>query len=224
MTGVIGPLAEASAWLQDIGVSSGPIFGTLYVVASLLGFPSGILTLAGGFIYGPVVGTPIASLASTAAAVAGFLIARWLSGSTAFGERLRAGGSGRLPGLSAVGGGVRHHPFASIVLLRLSPVLPFTPLNYALGLTDVPLRTYALASWLGMLPGTVVYASAGAAVSNAAALIAFDAPTGPAGLTLVAAGLAATVGVVLLFSSAVRRPLCRDRSAGVPAPAERSAS
>jgi uncharacterized membrane protein YdjX (TVP38/TMEM64 family) len=90
-----------------------------------------------------------------------------------------------------------------VALLRLSPVFPFNVLNYALSLTRVRWRDYALASLVGMLPGTAMFVYLGSVVQLAAR------PQGrsPLEWALFAAGLAATVTATLLVTRAARRAL-----------------
>ena len=68
--------------------------------------------------------------------------------------------------------------FKIVALLRLSPLFPFSVLNYALGLTRVRLRDFVLASWLGMLPGTALYVYLGSLFTNVGDLLAGSPPAG----------------------------------------------
>ena len=90
-----------------------------------------------------------------------------------------------------------------VLLARLSPIIPFTALNYALGLTPVPLSTYAAASWIGMLPGTILYVYIGS--------IARAATQSQSRSTwewvFYGIGLAATVAVTILIARSARRAL-----------------
>ena len=76
------------------------------------------------------------------------------------------------PRFRAIDQAVKHEGFKIVLLTRLSPVFPFNLLNYAFGLTPVSLRDYFLASWIGMLPGTVMYVYLGSAAKNLADLAA----------------------------------------------------
>ena len=104
-----------------------------------------------------------------------------------------------------------------MLLTRLSPVLPFTLLNYAYGVTRVSFRDYALASWIGMLPGTILYVSLGAAARSLTQILAGDvSPAGGGGTILLAVGLLATIAVTVVVTRAARRAL-RGAVAGADA-------
>jgi len=93
-----------------------------------------------------------------------------------------------------------------VVLTRLSPVFPFTLLNYAYGLTSVSLRDYVLASWVGMMPGTVMYVYLGSlartGTTSASSRTAAE-------WALYGVGLVATIGVTLLVTRIARRALAQ---------------
>ena len=92
-------------------------------------------------------------------------------------------------------------------LLRLSPVFPFSFMNYAIGITRISFRDYLLAS-VGMLPGTVLYVYYGKLVGDVAALAGGAAPERDAGYyAILAIGLAATVAVTALVTRIARRAL-----------------
>ena len=94
-----------------------------------------------------------------------------------------------------------------MLLLRLSPLIPYNALNYALSLTGVGLREYVIASWLGMLPGTVLYVALGAGARSLAAAMTGEGERPAAWIALGVAGLAATAAAVWLVTRAARRAL-----------------
>ena len=107
--------------------------------------------------------------------------------------------------------------FKIVVLLRLSPVLPFSALNYALGLTRVSLRDYVLGSWIGMLPGTVLYVYLGSLVTSASELAGGGRPdAGPWGRVLYWGGLAATLIVTVVVTRVAKRALASALSRSTP--------
>ena len=97
--------------------------------------------------------------------------------------------------------------FKIVLLTRLSPLFPFTLLNYAFGLTKVRFRDYLLASWIGMLPGTVMYIYLGSTVKELADVAAGNVEGGPARRVLFFVGLAATVVVTVYVTRLARRAL-----------------
>ena len=162
--------------------------------------PGSVLTLTAGFLFGPLLGTAVVSAASTAGAAAAFLIGRYVARPAV--ER-RIAGNARF---AAVDAAIGAQGAKIVLLLRLSPLFPFTLLNYALSLTRIEFVPYVLASWAGMLPGTVAYVALGGA-GKAAAETAAGAGAGPLQLALYAVGAGATLWATALISKAASRAL-----------------
>lgn len=80
-------------------------------------------------------------------------------------------------------------------------------LNYAYGLTSLPFRTYVLASWIGMLPGTIMYVYLGSAANSLATLLSGEAPRSAGQQALFALGLAATVAVTIIVTRRAKHAL-----------------
>jgi len=106
--------------------------------------------------------------------------------------------------------------FKIVLLTRLSPVFPFNVLNYLFGLTDVRLRDYVLASWIGMFPATVLYVYFGTTIQNLTALIAGRFEGGAVQGALLAGGLAATLVVAVVVARIARRAIADE----IPAEAD----
>lgn len=207
-------LSEAVGGLEDLIAGAGAagplIFIAAYVAATVLLVPGSVLTLAAGFLFGPVLGTAVVSLASTAGAAAAFLVGRYLARPAV---ARRIAGNARW---AAVDSAVGAQGAKIVLLLRLSPLFPFTLLNYALSLTKIEFGPYVLASWAGMIPGTVAYVGLGGA-GRAAAESAAGAGAGPLQLALYALGAGATLGATLLISRAASKAL-EEAAAGDGAP------
>jgi uncharacterized membrane protein YdjX (TVP38/TMEM64 family) len=159
------------------------------------------LTLAGGALFGVVRGVVYVFAAAVLGSTASFLIARHLA-RDAVARRIE--GDARFQAIDhAVGEQGRRIVF----LLRLSPVFPFSLLNYALGLTRVRLVDYLVAS-LGMLPGTVLYVYLGKAAGDVAAVAGgVRSERGLADWALLGVGLTATAIVTILITRIARRAL-----------------
>lgn len=186
-----------------------------------------MLTLAAGALYGPLQGTVLASVASTAGATASFLIARYLARPWVTEKFLTTAAdadskdtdtitppakpaSNTKPPLKSpaaifqrIDKGVAKQGARLVLLLRLSPLIPFSLSNYLYGLTAVPLPSYVGASWLGMLPGTFAYVYLGSAAR--AAVEAAAAGGGEGGgvspqMVLFVVGAAATLGATKILA------------------------
>ena len=141
--------ADLLAWVSRRGALSGVILCLAWIPAAVLLVPGSILTLGTGFLFGGVWGLVVVSIGSTLGATAAFIVGRRLGRDWV---RERIGGHERMRG---VDGAIAREGLKVVLLLRLSPLIPYNALNYALSLTAVGLRDYVLGSWLGMLPGTV---------------------------------------------------------------------
>lgn len=196
-------LRAALARIEDLGPLGAAAFVGIYVVACVLLVPGSVLTLGAGAVYGVVRGSLLVSLASTLGATAAFLAGRYLA---------RDWVARRLEGnerFRAIDEAVGREGWKIVGLTRLSPVFPFFLLNYAYGLTRVSLRDYVLASWAGMIPGTVLFVYLG---SLAGSLAALDAPGGgrsSAQWALYLVGLAATLAVTVYVTRIARAALAK---------------
>jgi uncharacterized membrane protein YdjX (TVP38/TMEM64 family) len=191
-------LAERARNTGALGVA---LFIAAYVVSTVAFLPGSILTLAAGFAYGPLWGVAIASPASVAGATCAFLLGRTLLREWA---AARVGESARVRAIDAA---VSHEGFKIVLLLRLSPIIPFNALNYALSLSKVKVRTYVLASFLGMLHGTAMWVYLGSLAPAAAELSSAASGGGTTGTVLYITGLAATVAAAVIGARAARRAL-----------------
>lgn len=199
-------LREAFEGIRDLG-PWGPVgFVVLYVAATVLLVPASILTLGAGAVFGVGRGVVTVWIGATLGATAAFLIGRYLA-RDAVARRLAA-----YPSFAAIDTAVAREGWKIVGLTRLSPALPFIVLNYAFGLTRVSLRDYVLASWLGMLPGTVMYVYLGSLAGNLATLGAARTRT-PTEWGLYVVGLLATVAVTVYVTRLARGAL-QNRVAG----------
>jgi uncharacterized membrane protein YdjX (TVP38/TMEM64 family) len=129
-------------------------FMLIYAAAVALSIPGGaLLTMAGGFLFGVVAGTCYVVIAATIGATIVFLIAR-----TALGDSLRRRTG---PGLRRMEAGFRENALNYLLFLRLIPVFPFWLVNLVPAFLGVPLATYVAATLVGIIPGSLVYASVG---------------------------------------------------------------
>jgi uncharacterized membrane protein YdjX (TVP38/TMEM64 family) len=194
-------LRKALDGIAALGPWGPPIFVLLYVLATVLFLPGWILTLGAGVVYGVVKGSMLVSISATLGATAAFLVGRHLA---------RGWVAARIEGnprFRAIDEAVAREGWKVVVLTRLSPAFPFNLLNYAFGLTRVTLRDYVLASWIGMMPGTVMYVYLGSLAGDLASLGAGRQSRTLAEWALYAIGLLATVAVTVYVTRIARRAL-----------------
>ena len=187
--------------VSELGPWGPAAFLLVYVGATVLLLPGSILTLGAGFVYGLGWGTVLVSASSTLGATASFLIGRHLA---------RDGVAGRIrayPRFAAVDEAVAREGRKVVVLTRLSPAFPFNLLNYAFGITRVKVRHYILASWLGMLPGTILYIYIGSLAGDLATLGIGERTRTPEEWAFYVIGLAATAALTIQVTRLARRAL-----------------
>ena len=153
--------AALEAWVNDAG-SAGPIlFMLIYVIGTVFFLPGSVLTLAGGALFGPVLGTFYNLTAATIGAMISFIAARYIAHD--FVEQ-KTGGR-----LKALKQGVEGEGWKFVAFVRLVPLFPFNLLNYALGLTKIKFSHYSIATYVCMLPGAIAYTYLGYAGREAIA-------------------------------------------------------
>jgi uncharacterized membrane protein YdjX (TVP38/TMEM64 family) len=172
-----------------------------YVVATVLLIPGSILTLGAGFVFGLPIGVAVVSAGSVLGAVSAFLVGRF------FARDWVAARIAGMPRFRALDRATRHEGFVIVLLARLSPLFPFNVINYGFGITSVRLRDYFLASWVGMLPATVLYVYFGSLAKSLAELAGGELETGTAGIALFAVGLVATLALTVVITRKATRAL-----------------
>lgn len=184
--------------VQSLGMWGPVLLAVVYVVATVLMVPGLILTLGAGFAFGLLQGTITASIGSILGATAAFLVGRTMARD--FVSRKAA----EFPKFAAVDRAVKEAGFKIVLLTRLSPAFPFNVLNYLFGITNVRTRDYFFASWIGMLPGTVMYVYFGTAVKSIADLVGGRFEGGAGQKVLLAVGLVATVAATVYVTRLAR--------------------
>ena len=193
----------ALAWISDLGPWGPVFFIVLYILATVLFLPGLIPTMAAGLLFGVFQGTLLVSISSISGATIAFLIGRYLA---------REWVAGKIRGnqkFEAIDVAVAQEGWKIVGLTRLSPVFPFNLLNYAFGVTQVSLKDYFLASWVGMLPGTVMYVYIGSLAGDLAALGSGERSRTPAEWALYGVGLIATVVLTFYITRIAQRALNR---------------
>jgi len=214
--GRVVPIKEAVSsfveWVRTLGGWGPVVFAALYAAACVLMVPGSALTLGAGVLFGVVVGTITVSIASTLGACAAFWLGRTLA------REWVAGKVAGHPRFAAIDAAVGEEGFKIVLLTRLSPVFPFNLLNYALGLTRVSFRSYALASWIGMLPATILVVTVGSSLGSIARITAERAERTGGEWIFFWAGLAAALVAVIFVGRVAKRALARAGAAAEETP------
>eukprot|EP00639_Heterosigma_akashiwo_P004605 CAMPEP_0194584160 /NCGR_PEP_ID=MMETSP0292-20121207/16854_1 /TAXON_ID=39354 /ORGANISM="Heterosigma akashiwo, Strain CCMP2393" /LENGTH=280 /DNA_ID=CAMNT_0039439089 /DNA_START=21 /DNA_END=859 /DNA_ORIENTATION=+ len=154
-------------WVEEHPGEGVVAFASVYVLTTVLFIPGSILTLGAGLVFGRALGTGLGVLlgsisvfigASIGATIA-FLLGRYVLQDSA--QKL----FNKFSVLKAVDKAIENEGLRLVILLRLSPVIPFSAFNYVMGLTRVMFRQYVLGC-VGMLPGTVAYVFIGTSAAG----------------------------------------------------------
>jgi len=193
-------LKKVLSWVADLGPWGPLIYILIYILACVFFIPGSILTLGGGVLFGVIKGSIIVSVAATLGATCAFLVGRhiardWVS------KKIQSN-----PKFQAIDEAVAREGWKIVGLTRLSPVFPFNLLNYAYGLTRVSLRDYFFASWVGMLPGGIMYVYIGSLAGEIAKIGEGRSRT-PAEWALYLVGLIATAAVTVYITRIARSAL-----------------
>src|SRR5262245_2063347 len=188
-------------------------FAAAYVGSCVLLLPASVLTLGAGFAYGVGPGVLLVWLSASVGAIVAFLLGRTL---------LRGSIAARVarnPRFATIDRAVGAQGFRIVLLTRLSPVFPFSLLNYAFGLTRVTTGAYAVATIVGILPGTTMYVYLGSLVTNLTELASGRGSGGGAAREMLyVLGLVATVAVTITVTRIARRALAEATEPATSSP------
>jgi uncharacterized membrane protein YdjX (TVP38/TMEM64 family) len=186
-------------WIQHLGIAGAFIFIGAYALATLLFLPGWLFTVAAGLVYGIVGGTAVALSGAIIGAALAFLAGRYFLRARI--EKLTK----KNQKFSAVDQAIGQQGWKIVGLLRLSPLIPFNLSNYFYGITSVGFWPYLLASSIGMLPGTLLYAYLGAV--GKAGVSGGKSEHSPLQWIFLGVGLAATIAVTVVVSRIANQAL-----------------
>ena len=186
--------------MQALGALGVAVFIGAYAIATVLFLPGALFTIAAGLVYGVLGGAAVALTGATLGASLAFLCGRYLVR-----KRVEEGTKDN-ERFQAIDGAIEKQGWKIIGLLRLSPLIPFNLSNYFYGVTAIKFWPYFLATFFGMMPGTLLYAYLGAA-GKAGLGGGEDGGGGALKWVFFGVGLLVTVAVTVIVSRAARRAL-----------------
>lgn len=192
-------LIQLTDWAQAHPRIAWAGFILAYILAAVFMVPGSILTLAAGVLFGVGLGVALVSLASTLGACCAFLVGRFLARDWVE-SRLEA-----MPRFRALDRAVARRDWLIVLLARLSLVIPYNLLNYALGLTNMRFGAYLFGTLVGMLPAILLYVYLGSVAGSLASLEQTEAPMIPQSLFIV--GLVVTALLILVIARLTARAL-----------------
>ena len=192
-------LIQSTDWAQAHPRIAWAGFILAYILAALFMVPGSILTLAAGVLFGVALGVALVSLAATLGACCAFVVGRFLARDWVE-SRLEA-----MPRFRALDRAVARRGWLIVLLARLSVVIPYNLLNYALGLTNVRFGAYLFGTLVGMLPAIFLYVYLGSVAGSLASLEQTGAPMIPQSLFVT--GLIVTALLIFLIARLTARAL-----------------
>ncbi|HEX3577448.1 MAG TPA: TVP38/TMEM64 family protein, partial [Thermoanaerobaculia bacterium] len=191
-------LKHFQSYVRGLGALGYVVYIAVYAVCVVAFIPASVLTLGAGAIFGFAGGTIVVVIGATIGATLAFLLAR-----TVMRKRIEAMTASNAK-FRALDRAIANEGMKIVFLVRLAVVFPFTWVNYAFGLTAIPLWRYVLATFLGIIPATAAFVFA----SSAATKVATGGTTNITKIVYIAGGLAAIIVSVLIgriASKAIRR-------------------
>ena len=171
-------LPHLQTLIRQSGLFGYSLYILLFIIATLFLLPGSILVIAGGIVFGPLLGTLPSLIAATLASSCSFLLARWL------GRDLLLKYVGHSHTFQAIEKGIARNGIDFLILTRLIPLFPYNIQNYAYGLTTITFWPYTLISALTTLPGIVIYTVMASDLANEGITLRFILQLCLAGLAL----------------------------------------
>ncbi len=189
-------LETFSQGIEGLGVWGGVVFVIVYAVATLVLAPGALFTLAAGLVFG-AWGFPVVMIGATLGAALAFLVARYL-----LREKIKQAMDKR-PKFKAVDEAVTEGGWKIVLLLRLSPLVPFNLQNYFFGVTEIKFWEYVAATFAGIIPGVILYLYLGAIGGALTGDSEFGAPQ----WIFLGVGLVATIAMAVLVTRKAKQKL-----------------
>ena len=193
-------LTAFQSWVQGFGMLGWVIFIIVYALTAFLLIPGSILTIGAGVAYG-LWAFPLVIIGAVLGSAISFLAARYV-----FHDRVQEKIS-QYPRFKAVNEAIRDEGWKVVLLLRLSPALPFSLQNWFLGLMPVGFWPSQIATLFGIMPGTLLYVWIASLGGEAAAGGAGDADTSLLRYTVLGVGLLATLIVTIIITKKAQQKL-----------------
>jgi uncharacterized membrane protein YdjX (TVP38/TMEM64 family) len=198
-------IRDAVTWVRGTGALGVIVFSILFIVLGLTMLPTTEMYLAAGMLYGMVWGGLLMNSLGVVVELCTLLIVH-----TSLRKHIEPAIE-RRPKLQALDRAIRNRSLSILFLLRLSPLIPFGVLNYALAMTKVPLWKRLVTNFFGMLPCTLMIAYVGSLLSSVTQLSDAEPPSLWKHIAIWT-GLATTVAATLLAARATKHALHHEPS------------
>ena len=206
---VYGNLAEwitaFDRWSEEHRVEGAFVLAGIYCVAAICLIPAALLTIVAGFILGLPVGCCAVIIGATTGSCLAFFNGRFL-----FKEMVDEYLIKKYPQMQALTRVIKTNQFKVVMLLRLSPIVPYNALNYCLGIMPLDFFPYMAGSFLGMMPGTLLYVYIGSTAASITDVASGNIRQTPLQQVLFWIGLGLTVLLTVAVTVLARRELRKE--------------
>jgi len=198
-------LESALLWVEANKTFAWIVFALLYIAAIVLSLPASIFSLAAGYLFGLFQGWLLVIVTATLGATIAFIIGR------SFLRDWVVSKAEKMKNFNSLDEAVSKKGFLIVFLTRLSPVFPFSLINYVYGITKIKLRDFSIATFIGIMPGSFLYVYLGSIASNLQNLFGGDIAQSPAQQWFKIGGLVATIIITVLITRIASKAL-KDNS------------
>lgn len=194
-------LEQALTWIESNERIAWLVFGLVYIAAIVLLLPGSVFSLAAGYLFGVWQGWAVVVVSATIGAILSLLIGRSLLREWVV-KRARD-----MANFDHLDNAVSNKGFLIVFLTRLSPAFPFSLINYVYGVTKIKLRDYAIATFFGIMPASLLYIYLGSTAKNLQDVLGGNIESSPAQQWLLYAGLLATLIVTVIITRIATKAL-----------------
>jgi len=214
----IGQYIESSLiWIEQHQKVAWIVFILLYALALVLLLPASAFSLAAGYLFGPLKGWAVVVVAATLGSCIAFIVGKTFLRDWVL-EKAK-----NMKNFSKLDTAVAEKGFLIVFLTRLSPAFPFSLINYVYSVTKIKLSHFAAATFLGIIPGSLLYVYAGSTAKNLQDVLSGKVEFSGASQALLMVGLVATLIVTIIITRIASKALKDAADIDAATPSEESA-
>ena len=194
-------IEQALSWVEAHETIAWIVFAILYIAAIVLILPASVFSLAAGYLFGLLQGWIIVVITATIGAMIAFIVGRSLLRTWVVKK------AEKMKNFHSLDEAVSQKGLFIVFLTRLSPVFPFSLINYVYGITKISLRNFSLATFFGIMPGSLLYVYAGSTAKNLQEVLSGNVEFSGAQQYLLYGGLIATLIVTIVITRIASKAL-----------------
>ncbi len=194
-------IEQALSWVESHQKIAWIVFSLLYITAIVFILPASVFSLAAGYLFGLFQGWSIVVVTATIGSILAFIVGRSLLRNWVVEK------AAEMKNFNSLDEAVSQKGLFIVFLTRLSPVFPFSLINYVYGITKISLRNFSLATFFGIMPGSLLYVYAGSTAKNLQDVLSGNVEFSGAQQYLLYGGLVATLIVTIVITRIASKAL-----------------